>query len=574
MSNRHFSIKRIAWTVSFSIPILLGALDAQAQPMPGGMGQGGTGAMQGGMGQGQQASPQTMQQFRQMDQNQDGYLTMNELSPQFRQMLGPVSLPHLDANRDGRLGIQEFTMAYQVAQRQDQPGQQAQGGQMQGGQAQDMPRPQVNVQQSPPQIQVQQRPPQLQVQQPPPQIQVQQPPPRVGIQQPPVQAQVQQVPPRIQVEQQPPRIMVEQVQPRVTVEQPQPKVTVQQLPPQINVQQAVPQVTIEQAPPVVRVSQAEPQVQFEQPPPQITIQQAEPQVTVAQVPPQVMVEQAQPQVLFQTQPPQVQQPQPQTSLQPPPPQGQTEQQAEPQATAQASAEPESRAQEQEKDQSQSEAQVQPQKQPSQLAFMAQSGEAAQQPSRAEVSAGSTMQLDLMTLRPEQIAGKVIVNSEGQELGDIEKLIRDQQGNIAAVVGVGGFLGVGEKQILVDITQLTLADDKVVMDALTQEMKEQPEYDPDRYQDITDSDQPIGQLAQSGGGMQTGSRSDAKGSQFTAMVELDKFDQDRDGYISQDEASGDPTLQERFGDYDKNDDQRLDQSEFSAFRAGQSTSPSP
>ena len=112
--------------------------------------------------------------------------------------------------------------------------------------------------------------------------------------------------------------------------------------------------------------------------------------------------------------------------------------------------------------------------------------------------------ELMNLKPKQVVGRIIVNSEGQDLGDIEKLVQDEQGNIAAVVGEGGgFLGIGEKEILVDLNQLTFTNDKLVMDAQGIRNQPQYQYDADRYQEVTDSDKTIGQLIQSGSGMRAG-----------------------------------------------------------------------
>lgn len=51
---------------------------------------------------------------------------------------------------------------------------------------------------------------------------------------------------------------------------------------------------------------------------------------------------------------------------------------------------------------------------------------------------------------------------------------------------------------------------------------------------------------------------AGGSDFQSM------DKNGDGYISQDEAQGNPSLQEKWNDADLNDDGQLDRSEFSQF----------
>jgi sporulation protein YlmC with PRC-barrel domain len=53
-----------------------------------------------------------------------------------------------------------------------------------------------------------------------------------------------------------------------------------------------------------------------------------------------------------------------------------------------------------------------------------------------------------------LIGRSVMNSAGEILGDIEDIIIDEQGQVVAVViGVGGFLGIGEKGIGVRYTDL-------------------------------------------------------------------------------------------------------------------------
>jgi sporulation protein YlmC with PRC-barrel domain len=53
-----------------------------------------------------------------------------------------------------------------------------------------------------------------------------------------------------------------------------------------------------------------------------------------------------------------------------------------------------------------------------------------------------------------LIGRSVINSQGATLGDINDIIINEQGNVVAVViGVGGFLGIGEKDIGVRYTDL-------------------------------------------------------------------------------------------------------------------------
>jgi len=60
------------------------------------------------------------------------------------------------------------------------------------------------------------------------------------------------------------------------------------------------------------------------------------------------------------------------------------------------------------------------------------------------------------LRIDWITGASVESPAGEKIGDIRDLIINEQGQItAAIIGVGGFLGIGEKQIAVDWAQLQI-----------------------------------------------------------------------------------------------------------------------
>ena len=53
-----------------------------------------------------------------------------------------------------------------------------------------------------------------------------------------------------------------------------------------------------------------------------------------------------------------------------------------------------------------------------------------------------------------LIGRTVTNAQGETLGDINDIIIDEQGTVVAVViGVGGFLGIGEKDVGVRYTAL-------------------------------------------------------------------------------------------------------------------------
>jgi sporulation protein YlmC with PRC-barrel domain len=81
----------------------------------------------------------------------------------------------------------------------------------------------------------------------------------------------------------------------------------------------------------------------------------------------------------------------------------------------------------------------------------------------------------------ELLDAAVVNSANETVGDINDVLIDRDGKIAAViVGVGGFLGMGEKDVALPYDQLTFAKDAasklVVGTGMTKEsLQIAPEY---------------------------------------------------------------------------------------------------
>jgi sporulation protein YlmC with PRC-barrel domain len=75
-------------------------------------------------------------------------------------------------------------------------------------------------------------------------------------------------------------------------------------------------------------------------------------------------------------------------------------------------------------------------------------------------------------RSANYVGKPIVNASGEKIGDINDLLFDRSGQITTVViGVGGFLGLGEKRVALPFEAITYSDDggkRQIMVPLTKE----------------------------------------------------------------------------------------------------------
>lgn len=75
-------------------------------------------------------------------------------------------------------------------------------------------------------------------------------------------------------------------------------------------------------------------------------------------------------------------------------------------------------------------------------------------------------------RANNYIGQPVVNASGEKIGDVNDLLFDKSGKISTVViGVGGFLGMGEKIVAMGYESLTYTDKdgaRVIMIPLTKE----------------------------------------------------------------------------------------------------------
>ena len=81
----------------------------------------------------------------------------------------------------------------------------------------------------------------------------------------------------------------------------------------------------------------------------------------------------------------------------------------------------------------------------------------------------------------ELLSENVVNAANESIGDINDVLIDHDGKVAAViVGVGGFLGMGEKDVALPYDQLTFAKDGnstliVGTTATKESLEEAPEY---------------------------------------------------------------------------------------------------
>ena len=80
------------------------------------------------------------------------------------------------------------------------------------------------------------------------------------------------------------------------------------------------------------------------------------------------------------------------------------------------------------------------------------------------------------IRAENLIGKELVGEQGEEFGEIEDVLIDPKSGQAqrVIVSVGGFLGIGEKQVAIDTKrlQMTPGQENVRISGLTKDQVEQ------------------------------------------------------------------------------------------------------
>jgi sporulation protein YlmC with PRC-barrel domain len=92
----------------------------------------------------------------------------------------------------------------------------------------------------------------------------------------------------------------------------------------------------------------------------------------------------------------------------------------------------------------------------------------------------------------EIIGKTVYNEQDESLGDINDLVANEDGNIsAALIGVGGFLGIGEREVAVNFEDLQFTRDengdlRIMLGIDRDTLAAAPEYDKlDDHQVATD-----------------------------------------------------------------------------------------
>lgn len=312
-----------------------------------------------------------------------------------------------------------------------------------------------------------------------------------------------------------PEVTVTQQAPQVTVDQPDPEVAVTPGRPIVTVNQAEPVVRVQMTPPVITIDMPKPTITVEMPDPSVDVAMAQPRVTVDQPAPRVQVEQGEVQVEVgdsQTTPAGETEPQVQVE------------QEDPRITLRASDGAEVRVGETTPDvrYNAAEPRVEFEQGGDPEIRFTQSGEADvrfRQLSAADVrdaaaregmGAADTASDDRMaatgeadgdrqfsvvdrraqptggtreSFRLDQLDDMTVIGADGETIGDVEKFVWYDE-NAYMIVGNGGFLGFGEKQVALPLAGMHVADGRIVMENITEDqVASMRDIDADRFRDI-------------------------------------------------------------------------------------------
>jgi sporulation protein YlmC with PRC-barrel domain len=143
---------------------------------------------------------------------------------------------------------------------------------------------------------------------------------------------------------------------------------------------------------------------------------------------------------------------------------------------------------------------------------------------------------------EDITGMNVVNTAGDEIGEVDEIVRDKEtGKLSAVISVGGFLGIGDKDVAIPLDELQLQGEQLLapLAGTEEQLKSRPAYEEARYEEL-----PEEQIVQLGPKQGEASGS-AMGKGSAAQTLFSALDANSDGYLSKQEASESAVVSEHW-----------------------------
>lgn len=108
---------------------------------------------------------------------------------------------------------------------------------------------------------------------------------------------------------------------------------------------------------------------------------------------------------------------------------------------------------------------------------------------------ATVDAEISTMLVGDLIGKNVAEANGEVIGEIDYIVRDGE-KLAAVIGIGGFLGLGEYTVAIPLNEFstTAEEDKLTLARWTEaELEAQPEFDETNVEGLPE-DMPIDQMS--------------------------------------------------------------------------------
>ena len=84
-------------------------------------------------------------------------------------------------------------------------------------------------------------------------------------------------------------------------------------------------------------------------------------------------------------------------------------------------------------------------------------------------------LPIFNLTAEELTGRSVATETGEDVGEID-FIGVRGDTVVAIIGVGGFLGMGENEVAIPVEKLILREDEVIVPGVTEErLESMPEF---------------------------------------------------------------------------------------------------
>ncbi|WP_028794304.1 PRC-barrel domain-containing protein [Thalassobaculum salexigens] len=85
----------------------------------------------------------------------------------------------------------------------------------------------------------------------------------------------------------------------------------------------------------------------------------------------------------------------------------------------------------------------------------------------------------------EIEGTAVRDAKGDSIGEIDEVVRGKSDNVLYfVTDVGGFLGLGEREVAIPASEFTRADDHFILNSATKaELETREQFSEDRYVEV-------------------------------------------------------------------------------------------